>query len=359
MKKLLLFGLGLLIVLFGARKIVLPKIAERGFERVIADRLGADALTDLGDGLHAYVCGAGSPLFDPKRSGPCIGVIAGDQYFVFDTGTKGSQNLAPMGFPVSQLDGVFLTHLHSDHIDGLGQMLLGAWVNSDRTEPTKVYGPTGTAQVVEGFNMAYQIDSTYRTAHHGKAVANPASFGASAEEIALSGGSTVVYEKGDVKITAYKVSHEPVSNAIGYRIDYKDRSISISGDTAFDPNIAEASKNVDVLFHEALHMGMVQTMEAAAKANGATGIEKIMFDIRDYHTSPVDAAKVAKMANAEALVLYHIVPMLPNDLLIPMYVKGMDAEYDGKITVSQDGTIVRLPVDSDSIIYEDGLAGFQ
>ena len=259
----------------------MPKIAERGFERVIADRLGADPLVDLEDGLHAYVCGAGSPLFDPKRSGPCIGVIAGDQYFVFDTGTSGSQNLAPMGFPTSELDGIFITHLHSDHIDGLGQMLLGAWINSERTEPTNVYGPTGTAQVVDGFNMAYQIDSTYRTAHHGTKVANPASFGGNAQEISFSGLSEVVYEKGDVKITAYKVSHEPVSNALGYRVDYKDRSISITGDTAFDPNIAVVSKDVDVLFHEVMNMEMVKTMEAAAKANGATGIELSLIHISE------------------------------------------------------------------------------
>ena len=100
-------------------------------------------------------------------------------------------------------------------------------------------------------------------------------------------------------------------------------------------------------------------MEAAAKANGAKGLEKILFDIQDYHTSPVDAAKTAQMANAKALVLYHIVPMLPSDLLIPVFTKGMDAEYDRKITVSQDGTIVRLLAGSEAIIYENGLAGFR
>lgn len=359
MKKLVLFGLGLLVLLFLGRQILVPKVVERGFERLLSQNMSADRLAGLEDGLHVYICGAGSPMFDAKRSGPCIGVLAGQKAFVFDAGTKGSQNLAPLGFPLAKVDGIFLTHLHSDHIDGLGQMLLGTWINSARTEPTKVYGPIGTSQVVDGFNMAYQIDSTYRTAHHGPDVANPAAFGASAQEIALNSGSKIVYEDHDVKITAYKVSHEPVSNALGYRIDYKDRSISITGDTAFDPNIATASKDVDVLFHEALNMEMVQTMERIAKENGAKGLEKILFDIQDYHTSPVDAAKTAKMANAEALVLYHIIPMLPNDLLIPLYVKGIDAEFNGKITVSQDGTIVRLPVDSDDIIYEDGLVNFR
>lgn len=355
MKKFGLILLAFIAVIFIARQAVLPKIAERGFERMVNARIGVNPIADLEDGLHVYICGAGSPLADPKRSGPCIGVLAGKKAFVFDAGTNGSQNLGPMGFPSVIVEEVFLTHLHSDHLDGLGQMLLGTWVNSPRTAPTKVSGPAGTAQIVDGFNMAYQIDSTYRTAHHGEAIANPATFGAVAREIDLSGGGQVVYDKDGVKITAFKVEHEPVSPAFGYRVDYKGRSVAISGDTAYDPNIAIAAKDVDVLFHEALNMEMVQTMQAAAKANGAKGLEKIMFDIQDYHTSPVDAAKTAKQAGATDLVLYHIVPMLPSDALIPMFVKGTADEFDGKITVSEDGTIVRLPAGSDAIIYENGL----
>ncbi len=355
MKKLIIFALAFLALLLIGRHVLVPKMAERGYERLISERIGANPMASLEDGLHVYICGAGSPLADPKRSGPCIGVLAGKKAFVFDAGTNGSQNLGPMGFPLPITEEIFLTHLHSDHVDGLGQMLLGTWVNSPRKAPTKVSGPVGTAQVVDGFNKAYQIDSTYRTAHHGKQIANPASFGAIASEINLSGGSKVVYDKDGVKITAFKVSHEPVSPAFGYRVDYKGRSIAISGDTAYDPNIAVAAKDVDVLFHEALNMEMVQTMEAAAKANGAKGLEKILFDIQDYHTSPVDAAKTAKQAGATDLVLYHIVPMLPTDALIPMFVKGTAEEFSGKITVSEDGTTVRLPVDSDAIIYENGL----
>ena len=161
--------------------------------------------------------------------------------------------------------------------------------------------------------------------------------------------------KDGVKITAFNVSHAPVHPAFGYRVDYKDRSVAISGDTKYDPNIAIAAKDVDVLFHEALNTEMVKTMQAAAKANGAKGLEKILFDIQDYHTSPVDAAKTAKQAGANDLVLYHIVPMLPSDALIPLFLRGASDEFDGKITVSEDGTIVRLPVDSDAIIYEHGL----
>jgi len=96
-------------------------------------------------------------------------------------------------------------------------------------------------------------------------------------------------------------------------------------------------------------------MQDGAEANGAKRLAKILSDIPDYHTSPVDAAKTAKAAQAKALVLYHIVPMLPNDALVPMFVKGASDEFDGKITVSEDGTIIRLPVRNDVIIYENGL----
>lgn len=355
MKKLIVIILLGAAILFGARQLLLPKMVERGFERLTLENVGVDRTADLEDGLHVYICGAGSPLPDPKRSGPCIGVLAGDQAFIFDAGTGGARNLGPMGFPVGRIETIFLTHLHSDHLDGLGEMLLGAWINGGRSEPTPVKGPIGTAKIVNGLNAAYQIDSTYRTAHHGEAIANPSGFGGTALEIDIPGDSAVIYNQGDVKITAFRVSHEPVSPSFGYRVDYKDRSISISGDTAFDPNIATVSGGVDVLFHEALNMEMVKTLEKSAKANGADRLAKIFYDIQDYHTSPVDAAKTAQAAKAQALVLYHIVPMLPNDALIPMFVKGADEHFDGKITVSEDGTIIRLPIGSKAIVYEQGL----
>ena len=355
MKKLTLAALALLAFLFIGRIVITPKIAERGFERQIAANIGVDRTTELPDGLHVYMCGAGSPLPDPKRSGPCIGVLAGDLAFVFDAGTGGSGNLGPMGFPVARIEEIFLTHLHSDHIDGLGQMLLGTWINSSRTSPTPVSGPRGTAQVVDGFNTAYQIDSTFRTAHHGTDIANPSTFGASAREFSMGSIAETVFELDGVKITAFEVTHSPVEPSFGYRIDYKDRSIAISGDTSFDTRIARAAEDVDVLFHEALNMEMVEMMEEAAKANDAPGLAKIMFDIRDYHTSPVDAARTAQQANATDLVLYHIVPMLRSDALIPMFMRGASDAFDGKITVSEDGTIVRLPTASDAIIYERGL----
>ena len=77
MKKFIIFALGLLVFLFIGRQVLVPKMVERGFARMISANVGVDRTADLSDGLHVYICGAGSPLSDPKRSGPCIAVLAG------------------------------------------------------------------------------------------------------------------------------------------------------------------------------------------------------------------------------------------------------------------------------------------
>lgn len=355
MKKIIFIALIIVASVALGFKALQPKLVAKAFDKRIAANIGVDTSVNLVDGLHVYMCGAGSPLPDPKRSGPCMGVIAGTKVFIFDAGSGSIRNLGPMGFPIGRLDKVFLTHLHSDHIDGLGELMMQAWINGGRTAPLPISGPVGTAQVVNGFNAAYAIDSGYRTAHHGTNIAHPDGAGGTAEEMTLSGASQVVFEQGDVKITAFIVSHEPVSPAFGYRIDYKDRSVSISGDTAYDPNIAVQSKNVDVLFHEALNMEIVTAFSQAASSNGNARLAKVFGDILDYHTSPVDAARIATSSEAKELVLYHIVPMLPSDALIPLFVKGAGEQFRGKITVSSDGHIVRLPVGNSDIHHETGL----
>ena len=160
-------------------------IAEAAFRRAVAEIVGRDRSAELPDGLHVYVCGSGSPMPDPSRAGPCLGVIAGSRAFVFDAGSGGVRNLARMGFPVGRVERVYLTHLHSDHIDGLGETMLQAWVGGARKSPLPVSGPRGTAEVVAGFNAAYRIDSGFRIAHHGPEVADPNGFGLVAREIEL------------------------------------------------------------------------------------------------------------------------------------------------------------------------------
>ncbi|MCE2857900.1 MAG: MBL fold metallo-hydrolase, partial [Comamonadaceae bacterium] len=149
-------------------------------KRVTAQRMGSDPLKDLPDGLHIAVCGAGSPMPDDKRGGPCTLVIAGQQIFVFDTGNTSARNINKLGFNAGLIQGIFLTHFHSDHIDGLGELLLQRWVSNSNTQPVPVHGPEGVETVVNGFMQAYSLDRGYRVAHHGEAIVPSSGFGAKA-----------------------------------------------------------------------------------------------------------------------------------------------------------------------------------
>ncbi|MEL6858577.1 MAG: MBL fold metallo-hydrolase [Pseudomonadota bacterium] len=327
-------------------------IANALFNRVIAERVGVDATADLPDGLHVYICGAGAPMPDATRAGPCLGVVAGDRAYVFDIGSGGGRNLGSMGFPFWNLESVYFTHLHSDHIDGLGELMVLSWVGGSRKTPTPVIGPVGTQRVVDGFNMAYGLDATFRTAHHGTDVADPKGFGGAATELTLPagpGGQSIVFEDDVLKITALRVEHAPVEPAFGYRIDYKDRAISISGDTIYHPSFVAASKGVDVMLHEALDPEMITAIGTQLAARGQANNAKIFHDILDYHATPEDAARSASEAGADQLILYHLVPPLPAKIIETIFLDGTKAEFDGPITVASDGMVISLPAGTDRI----------
>ena len=96
-------------------------------QRVADQRLAEQPLADLLDGLHVGLCGAGSPFPDEQRGSPCTLVIAGKQLFVIDAGTTAAANINRMHFSPGQIDALFLTHFHSDHIGGLGELMLQRW----------------------------------------------------------------------------------------------------------------------------------------------------------------------------------------------------------------------------------------
>lgn len=343
---------GLVAIVAAGAFLFQRQIGEAMFRQAVQENVGRDRAAELPDGLHVFVCGSGSPMPDPLRAGPCLGVVAGDHVIVVDAGSGGPRRLARMGFPVGRIDKVFLTHLHSDHIDSLGELMLQVWVGGSRVQPLPIAGPQGVEDVVAGFNAAYRIDSTYRTAHHGAEVANPAGFGGVAEVIAAPPGpgkAMVIHDQDGVRITVIGVDHAPVETAFGYRIDYKGRSVVISGDTTYSDELVAAAKDVDVLLHEALQPVMVAQMRDAAAAKGQPNIAKVMGDILDYHASPEDAARAAAAANAKALVLYHIVPPLPSSLLDAAFLGDAPANYKGTIRVAEDGLLISLPAGGTAI----------
>jgi ribonuclease Z len=329
------------------------ELAERLFARAVERTVGVDQAALLPDGLHVYVCGSGSPLPDAERAGPCLGVLAGKDAFVFDAGSGSIRKLVRMGFPMGRLRGAYLTHLHSDHIDGLGELMLQAWIGGSRGTPLPISGPAGTDKVVGGLMQAYELDKGYRVAHHGAEFARPGGFGGAVTILSLPDDqrSAVVYEANGVKITLTRAIHDPIKPAFAFRVDYKGRSVAISGDTVYSPDFVATAKGADVMFHEALNPELIGMVRAALAKHGRTDAAKIMGDIRGYHASPEDAARAARDSGVRALVFYHLVPSVPAGFMERAFVGNAGDVFTGEMRVSRDGLLVSLPANGKAITF--------
>ena len=318
------------------------------FKRIARHRLSRQRPYLAGENeIAVLLCGTGSPLPDPKRAGPSALIAAGDKLFVIDAGSASVRNLLLWRVPLGQLEGVFVTHFHSDHIAELGELNLQSWV-AGRSAPLKVYGPPGIERVIAGFNQAYAHDTAYRTLHHGADLLALHAAGMEAITVTIppDNGTGVVLEADGVKITAIRVKHDPVKPAYGYRFDFRGRSIVISGDTAADQNLATAAKGADVLVHDALNPQMVKALEDALTRSANLRAAKIMQDIPGYHASPLDAASIANTAGVRLLVFTHMVPMLPNQAAERMFLNGVRAARPHGVELGHDGRLIRLPGNS-------------
>lgn len=352
-RKLLLVLMAIAIALVALGFAFQARIGIALFERGVEARVGRDSTAGLADGLHVGLCGTGSPLPNRDRAGACNIVIAGKHIFVVDAGEGGARNIAMMGVPTGRIEALFLTHYHSDHIDGLGPMMLLRWTGSGNTAPLPVYGPTGAEAVVAGFDAAYAADNGYRTAHHGPVIAPPAAAGATARPFALpepdQGDTMIVYDADGVKVTAIRVNHDPVKPAVGYRFDYKGRSVVFSGDTAAAPALDLAARGADLMVHEALNPELVKRITARLDARGIGMTAQITRDIIGYHSTPEMAADSARKAGVRQLVLSHIVPPLPGRYFYPAFLGGAGSHFAGPIVVGEDGVVFSLPAGSKAI----------
>lgn len=336
---------GVLGLLLGSAWIARVPLSIAIVQRQAAAALAADPVASLPDGLHVGLCGAGSPFPDPRRGGPCTLVIAGKRLFVIDAGSGATRTLSRMGFDAGRIDAILLTHFHSDHLDGLGELMLQRWVAGRHETPVPVHGPDGVADVLAGFAKAYAADRQYRIAHHGPDAVPPGGAGGVARPFAVGpDGRVVVLAEGDLEIVAFTVEHAPVAPAVGYRIRYRDRSVVLSGDTSASSAVRREAEGVDLLVHDALSPRLAALLADAARQAGRPGLAKVVSDVPDYHASPEDAARVARDARVGMLLLNHIAPPLPPlPGLADAFLGGAGSIYDGPLRIGEDGDFVSLP----------------
>jgi len=340
----LLAGIG-----YAKRADISASVLQRAADR----RLAAHPLSGLADGLHVGLCGAGSPLPDNRRGGPCTVVIAGKRMFLFDAGSGAARNLARMGFDPGDIEALFLTHFHSDHIDGLGEVMLQRWAGGAREQPLPVYGPTGVSDVVGGFMQAYTLDESYRIAHHGEKVVPPGGFGGEPRsfEVAEPDGRVVLIEEPDLQIVTFSVNHAPVHPAVGYRIRYKGRTVVLSGDTSKSAAVQREAQGVDLLVHEGLSMRLASILQRSAEKAGRMNLAKVFQDIPSYHTTPEQAAEIARDAGVGFLLINHVAPALPLPGSEAAFLGSARRIFDGTLRVGVDGDFVSLPAGSQAIDF--------
>ncbi|HJN77442.1 MAG TPA: MBL fold metallo-hydrolase [Myxococcota bacterium] len=179
------------------------------------------------------------------------------KFLLFDAGDGAQRSMESQQLPIADIDAVFLTHFHSDHMADLGEVISRSWILG-RQHLLPIYGGPAVDRVVQGYRSAYSPDVTYRNAHHASEVFPEPSLHAEAVQLEQAPATgVVIYEQGGVRVWAYGVDHSPVSPAVGYRIEYGGRAIGISGDTVDSDGLRNLASNADLLVSEVMDKTLV------------------------------------------------------------------------------------------------------
>jgi len=314
----------------------------------------AQAPAPPADTLRVIFCGTSGPLPVVGRAKPCTAIQAGGSLYIVDAGPESTENLMLWRLPMATAKAVFITHLHSDHIGDVGELNLQSWV-AGRPRPLAVVGPSGVDKLATGLNLAYENDHGFRKAHHEH---GPYKFDLAAGllkakvvTIPKPDGTATAWKDGDLTVTAIRVAHDPISPAFGYRFDFHGRSVVISGDTRPWPPLATAAKGADVLIHEAQNADMTRQLAQGLAQLGNARMSSLMTDTLTYHTTPVEAADLARAAGVKALVLSHLTQAGLPFFTAQAFTKGMDDGGKLDWRLAKDGLIIDLPAGSAEVRF--------
>ena len=240
--------------------------------------------------IEVTLLGTGSPIPDPNRAGPSTLVRAGATNLLVDAGRGVVLRMAATGTMPPALGAVLLTHLHSDHITDLNDVITTHWVLSPAPQPLHIHGPAGTTKVVDGIRAMLSLDERYRLDHHDDLHAGP-------ELVVTEHGPGESFTVGDAAITTHATDHRPVEPTIGFRIEHGGTVAAIAGDTVPCAGLDELCAGADIYVQTVIREDLVRMIPSPR-----------LQDILDYHSSVEQAAQTATRAGVRTLVLTHYVP---------------------------------------------------
>ncbi len=243
-----------------------------------------------------------------------------------------SHQLVAAGVPIPSVKYIFISHHHSDHNLEYGNLFYNAWAAGLST-PVHSFGPKGLEAMTRTYWELNKFDVETRIEDEGRPDPRPLLI---AKDIADDG---VVLQTADVKVTAFRTPHPPITDNFAYKFETPDGIIVFSSDTAYNPKLAEFAKGADVLVHEALYLPAVDRLVIKTR-NGAT----LKKHLLDSHTTTEDVGRVAAAAGVKVLVLSHFVPGDDPEVTDDDWTRDVKKNFSGRIIVAKDLMQLALPV---------------
>ena len=257
--------------------------------------------------MELILLGTGCPKVDYKRFGPANLIKTSKCKVLVDCGSGVTQRLDQIKVSTADIDALLLTHLHSDHVIDIYQLIISSW-HSYKITPWKIYGPKGTKKFIKNIMNTWKDERSQRIKYEARS--STAAFDIVVKEFKSKGKIKLK----DLSINYFEVDHKPVTYAYGFNFFHKRKKLTISGDTRPCENIMKYSQNADVLLHEVFIDGELNQVNKMRTA-------KTLHNVRDYHTPSSVVGKVAKLSNCKKLVLTHLVPTKFNEKTLKKIVK--------------------------------------
>ena len=249
--------------------------------------------------MQLILLGTGCPSVDHKRFGPANLISTRKTTILVDCGSGVTQRLKEAKVSSANIDALFLTHLHSDHVVDLYQLIISSW-HSYRTKSWRIFGPIGTKKFVKQLMDVWKDERMLRIKYEQRSSIQ--AFNVKVTEFGEYGKTRIK----DLAVEYFTVDHKPVKYAYGFNFFQQKKKLTISGDTKPCENLMKYGQLADVLLHEVF-------IEDEIYSYFRMRTKKTLHNVKAYHTPSTIVGKVAKITRCKKLVLTHFVPTQFNE----------------------------------------------